>query len=64
MKELAVSETRYTYLSPNDSKSAKRPDDRVDDADGGAFDEFASSHRRSILHRERQSRAGAIEPEV
>ena len=59
-----MSETRYNYLSPNDSKSAKQSDERVEDPDGVAFDEFASSHRRSIRRRERQSRGDTIEPEV
>jgi hypothetical protein len=65
VKELAVSETRYDDLSPNVEKSTKQPDDRVvDDPHGVTFDEFASAHRRSILQRERQSRADTVEPEV
>jgi hypothetical protein len=64
VKELAVSETRYNHLSPTDSKSATQSDERFDDSDDVAFDEFASSHRRSIRRRERQSRADTIEPEV
>jgi hypothetical protein len=64
VKEFAVSDTRYSRSTSNDWKFIWMPDDSVDDPDGFEFDEYASSHRRSILQRERQSLTDTIEPEL